>query len=75
VILGPDLLFRDGRPVIGRKANKDPDLGKSMTDEGAGALVRNIYRVLLTRGMEGAALHSADAETQGFLRGLVSAEE
>ncbi|MFC7742227.1 DNA/RNA helicase domain-containing protein [Nocardiopsis composta] len=73
VILGPDLLFRDGRLIVDRKANKDPDLRKSMTDEEAGALVRNIYKVLLTRGMKGTILYSTDAETQEFLRGLIPA--
>jgi DUF2075 family protein len=34
-------------------------------------LIRNVYKVLLTRGMVGTALYSTDEETQAMLRGLV----
>ena len=34
-------------------------------------LVRNLYKVLLTRGLRGVYLHSTDAETQLFLETLV----
>ena len=34
-------------------------------------LVRNVYKVLLTRGLRGVYLHSTDAETQLFLETLV----
>jgi hypothetical protein len=71
VILGPDLLFRDGRLVIDRQANRDPALGKKATDTEAEALIRNTYKVLLTRGMRGTVLYSTDPETQEFLTRLV----
>ncbi|MGW8526201.1 DNA/RNA helicase domain-containing protein [Nocardiopsis sp. NPDC055824] len=72
VILGPDLLFRDGRLVIDRMANKDPAMGKKTTDTEAEALIRNTYKVLLTRGMRGTVLYSTDPETQEFLTGLTA---
>ncbi|MDS1270750.1 DUF2075 domain-containing protein [Lipingzhangella sp. LS1_29] len=71
VILGPDLLYRDGRLVVDRRANHDPAMRKAETEEQADALVRNIYKVLLTRGMHGTMLYSTDPETQEFLRRLV----
>ncbi|MGV9774960.1 DNA/RNA helicase domain-containing protein [Streptosporangium sp. NPDC003464] len=72
VIIGPDLLFRDGELVTVRKASKDPALTKrGVTDEQADRLIRNTYKVLLTRGMVGTAVYSVDPETQKFLEGLV----
>jgi DUF2075 family protein len=42
-----------------------------VSDEDFDALVRNVYKVLLTRGLRGVYLHSTDAETQRFLESLV----
>ncbi|MEV8631938.1 DUF2075 domain-containing protein [Streptosporangium sp. NPDC051023] len=71
VIIGPDLVYRDGRLVTVRKASKDPALTRSTADEQADRLIRNTYKVLLTRGMVGTALFSTDQETQLFLRELM----
>jgi hypothetical protein len=59
--------------VIDRVANKDPDLRSAtkLADEEFGRLIRNIYKVLLTRGMIGTVLYSCDDETQALLRRLV----
>jgi DUF2075 family protein len=73
VIFGPDLVFRDGRLVTVRAASKDPALLKrNVTDDQADQLIRNTYKVLLTRGMMGTVLYSTDAKTQGFLASLAS---
>jgi hypothetical protein len=73
VILGPDLVWRDGRMVSRREFNKDPDFRntKRVSDADFDRLVRNVYKVLLTRGMVGTVLYSADPETQDALRRLV----
>ncbi|WP_245740305.1 DUF2075 domain-containing protein [Nonomuraea maritima] len=72
VILGPDLVHRDGRLVTVRSASKDPALmRKGVSDEQADQLIRNTYKVLLTRGMMGTAVYSVDPETQQFLAGLL----
>ena len=73
VIIGPDLVVRDGEWVARRSENKDPDFksAKKVSDDEFGALVRNVYKVLLTRGMIGTLIYSTDAETREFLRGLV----
>ena len=41
-----------------------------MTDNEFERLVRNVYKVLLTRGMLGTVIYSPDPETRDFLTGL-----
>ncbi|MFC4061999.1 DNA/RNA helicase domain-containing protein [Planomonospora corallina] len=72
VILGPDLVIRGGRLITDRKASKDPAINKrGVTDEQADRLIRNTYKVLLTRGMRGTLVYSVDPETQTFLEKLI----
>lgn len=72
VILGPDLVYRDGKLITRREYNKDPDLRKkTVLDSDVDRLIRNIYKVLLTRGMKGTTLYSTDPETRAFLTDLV----
>ena len=73
VIIGPDLTWRDGHWVTIRDANKDPELRSrtKVTDHEFGRLVRNVYKVLLTRGMIGTVIYSPDSETRAMLRNLV----
>lgn len=73
VILGPDLVWRTDRWVIVRSANKDPDFRSrdKVPDEEFDRLVRNVYKVLLTRGMVGTVIYSCDPETNRFLSALV----
>jgi hypothetical protein len=71
VIFGPDLVARDGRLVTVRGASKDPALVRGgVREDQADRLIRNTYKVLLTRGMMGTVLYSADAQTQRFLAAL-----
>lgn len=42
-----------------------------MGDQEFDHLIRNVYKVLLTRGMKGTFLYSTDAETRTFLHSLV----
>jgi hypothetical protein len=72
VILGPDLVARHGRVVTVREANKDPDFKKrSVTDLQYDRHIRNIYKVLLTRGMAGTVIYATDLQTQEFLAELI----
>ena len=73
VIIGPDLVWRDGRWVLVRSANKDPDFKNlsKVGDDDFDRLVRNVYKVLLTRGMRGVVLYSTDHRTQERLRQLL----
>lgn len=76
VIIGPDLVWRDGAFRSDRSANKDPDFRNStrVSDADFDRLVRNVYKVLLTRGMVGTVLYATDDETRQQLRRLVRHE-
>jgi len=73
VIFGPDLVRRGDRWVIQRDQTKDPALrsAKTVSDEELDQLLRNVYKVLLTRGMIGTLIFSTDPETQAFIRSLL----
>lgn len=72
VIIGPDLVVRDGGFVTRRAESRDSEIvRRSVDDAEADRLIRNAYKVLLTRGMVGTLVYSVDKETQEFLRTLV----
>ncbi|SBT46930.1 hypothetical protein GA0070621_2756 [Micromonospora narathiwatensis] len=73
VIIGPDLVARDGRLVTRRSESKDPAFRnrQDVSDEAADRFIRNTYRVLMTRGMRGTLLYSTDPETRAFLASLM----
>ncbi|MET9412692.1 DNA/RNA helicase domain-containing protein [Streptomyces klenkii] len=71
VIMGPDLVWRTDRWVVDRAASKDPVFTRATPDEDIDRLVRNTYKVLLTRGMIGTIIYSTDAETREKLRSLI----
>jgi hypothetical protein len=74
VIIGPDLVWRGNDWVAVRSANRDPELrGESRaSDLEFGRLIRNVYKVLLTRGMVGTILYSPDPQTRDLLHSLVT---
>jgi hypothetical protein len=57
---------------VNRAANKDPDFKNTnkVSDLEFEKLVKNVYKVLLTRGLIGTYVFSADPETQAFLASL-----
>ncbi|MFJ8198219.1 DNA/RNA helicase domain-containing protein [Streptomyces sp. NPDC096152] len=71
VIIGPDLVWRDDRWITDRTQSKDPVFKKSTPDADVDRLIRNTYKVLLTRGMIGTMVYSTDRETREKLRELV----
>ncbi|WP_406064160.1 DNA/RNA helicase domain-containing protein [Micromonospora sp. NBC_00860] len=73
VIVGPDLVARDGRLVTRRDMSKDPAFRsrKAVSDAEADLLIRNTYKVLLTRGMKGTIVYSTDPETREYLASMV----
>lgn len=73
VIIGPDLVARDGKLVTRRSESKDPAFRsrKTLSDVEADRLIRNTYKVLMTRGMRGTLLYSTDPETREWLTSLV----
>jgi len=70
VIIGPDLVWRDDHWVARPECSHDTQVKRAPADDFDRA-VRNTYKVLLTRGMRGALVHSTDAETQALLEALV----
>ncbi|MCM2414449.1 DUF2075 domain-containing protein [Streptomyces sp. RKAG290] len=72
VIIGPDLVWRSDRWVTDRTASKDPVFKRSTPDTDVDRLIRNTYKVLLTRGMVGTIVYSTDPETREKLRELVA---
>lgn len=73
VIVGPDLVWRNGAFRTVRDANRDPDFKNrtKIPDARFDLLVRNVYKVLMTRGMVGTILYSTDSETRQKLREIV----
>jgi hypothetical protein len=72
VIIGPDLVFRDGRLVGDPSRSKDWALNDpTLTPDAADQLIRNTYKVLLTRGLKGVLIYATDERTQRHLSELV----
>ncbi|MHA6618552.1 DNA/RNA helicase domain-containing protein [Pseudonocardia sp. DLS-67] len=69
VIFGDDFVRRGDRWVARRDRSHDGQVRRASHEEFP-ALVRNTYKVLLTRGMKATAMHSVDRETQEFLEGI-----
>lgn len=68
VIFGEDLVFREGHGWHAQQEKtKDSPLASTSLPF-FDRLVRNTYKVLMTRGMQGVCLHSVDAETNEFLQ-------
>ncbi|MFI1224649.1 MULTISPECIES: SAV_2336 N-terminal domain-related protein [unclassified Streptomyces] len=71
VIIGPDLVFRDGRCVTDRRSSKDASITKpSAPDAEVDRMIRTAYRVLLTRGMAGTVVYATDPQTRAQLLAL-----
>ncbi|WP_245642265.1 DNA/RNA helicase domain-containing protein [Nonomuraea candida] len=73
VILGPDLTVQDGQLVTVRSENKDPAFKsrKSVSDSDFDQLVRNVYKVLLTRGMRGTVIYAVNPALREYLASLM----
>jgi hypothetical protein len=72
VIFGPDLVWRHDRFESDKSASRDPAFRGKRAEAGFDSFVRNVYKVLLTRGMVGTVIYSTDAQTQRYLHDLVS---
>jgi hypothetical protein len=82
VIIGPDLVVRDGRVVTdaGKRSSQDrsirgyksmlkeePKTAKSLADR----IIKNTYRTLMTRGQKGCYIFCVNAETNEYFRRFV----
>ncbi|MWA13326.1 DNA/RNA helicase domain-containing protein [Streptomyces sp. BA2] len=71
VIIGPDLLFRDGKFEVDRHASRDPAFRGPIDDAIVTRCVLNAYHVLLTRGVVGTVVYAVDPATHNELRRLI----
>ncbi len=84
VIVGPDLIARDGEIITSPAArastdkslqgwralyDKDPEAAKRRLD----LLIKNTYRTLMTRGQKGCYVYFTDGETAEYFKGLLQA--
>lgn len=84
VIVGPDLVVRDGevvtdagersgrdRSVWGYKKmlKEDPERARALADR----IIKNTYKTLMTRGMKGCYVYFVDEETERFVRSRMRA--
>lgn len=67
VIIGSDLVYRPGAGWVGDKKNSHDSMVKRAGDRFV-ELVKNTYRVLLTRGMKGCYVCFLDKATEDFFR-------
>jgi uncharacterized protein len=86
VIIGRDLIVRDGKIVTrpNERAKTDKSLngykrdlkaGIEGTEAKADLIIKNTYRTLMTRGMKGCYIFSADEETREYFRGRLGSLE
>jgi uncharacterized protein len=67
VIIGPDLVWRGDHWQTNPSASADSQIRRAPNFD---VLVRNVYKVLLTRGLIGCIIYSTDPETRTFLAEL-----
>jgi hypothetical protein len=81
VIIGPDLIVRNGEIQTDYKKRASVDQRKSLPGikemyrtapakalAAADEIIKNTYRTLMTRGMKGCYAYSCDPETREFVR-------
>ena len=84
MIMGHDLVSRDGEWVVDTSARAKTDRHslwgwQSMlkqdpqrAHERAKRIIKNQYKVLMSRGTQGTLIYSTDAETRSFLRSEIA---
>ena len=73
VIFGPDLVHRAGQGWVGNKPASFDTVVKRSGDKFM-QLVKNTYRVLLTRGLKGCYVYFIDKETEDYVRDRLTME-
>ena len=73
VIIGPDLVYRVEFGWVGNKSASFDTVVKRSGEKFV-QLVKNTYRVLLTRGLKGCYVHFLDKETEEYVRDRLTME-
>jgi DUF2075 family protein len=79
VIIGPDMVVRNGRIItdVTKRASSDQSFkgiknklkeNPKEAKETADMIIKNTYHTLLTRGMKGCYIYSVDPETQDYFK-------
>lgn len=82
VIIGPDLKYREGKIITDCKERASTEKSlyglyvlmkkdKTYYQNLADTIIRNTYRVLLTRGIKGCYVYSVDKELQKYLKKII----
>jgi uncharacterized protein len=72
VVFGDDLVYRPRRGWVGRREfSHDSGLKRGLDDEQFTALVKNTYRVLLSRGIKGCYVTFTDERTRDFVESRI----
>ncbi len=72
VIVGSDLVYRPREGWVGRRdASHDNGLKRGVDDEQFTALIKNTYRVLLSRGLRGCYVYFVDEPTRDFVESRI----
>jgi uncharacterized protein len=72
VVFGDDLVYRPREGWIGRKEfSNDGGLKRGTSDEDFTRLVKNTYRVLLSRGLKGCYVYFTDDKTRDFFESRI----
>ncbi len=73
VIIGKDLVYKDGKVQFDKSANVDNFSAKISvaSDEMAEKYIRNTYNVLLTRGMRGTFIYCEDFALNNYIKSLL----
>lgn len=72
VIFGHDLVYRPRQGWIGRREfSHDSGLKRGTNDEDFLRLVKNTYRVLLSRGLKGCYIYFVDEQTRNFVESRI----
>ena len=77
VIIGKDLIYRDGHICFDKSANAKTDTNsmiRKSDDDIAAHLIRNTYNVLLTRGMKGTYVYCEDEPLREYLKSCIIGE-
>lgn len=69
VIIWPDLKFRDGKLITDKDATEDPVLKRS--GDWIDGYIRNIYRVLMSRGMKWCYIYCTDKATREYFKKMI----
>jgi len=70
VIVGPDLKYDKQKDclVVNKEGNKDPYLRRKNSKEKFEEYIRNIYRVLMSRGMKGCYVYFVDKDVENYFK-------